>query len=466
MNDIFQVSDDAWFHTFGYLTALDFISISKTCLYFRNLSNSRKHFAINKFWQHQCQKLWNHVKQLQDKLPTALPKNYNFHHLFRSILSFIVKISLAIDSYDIQKEKWNENIHKRICNIELTVSKVVKRLNKDIHILKLIIEADNVEMFQIYLCNMKAVRLNYNSDIDYKIDLDFINRPLVDFQNIDGCILYHVLKQHAKKIGTYLLGPVTTDSNSDDVNNCSTITIASELENKENSNNNNNNNNKTTVYYNFPNIDIANIRYGGDEDTALILASSYKQVEMVSLLLTHPNMTSKGINTGDRNNTTPLHCTCIGVLTKGFLKDGLKIATMLINDDRTDINVLDEDDCSVLEYAMDGNLGVAFMLIENEKFNVNVQNDNGDTALHIIATSHGHNQKNPAWVQCCRMLLKRQDLNINIKNNNDKTPMDIALKYGLDEIVTLCRNRMIADQLVDLNDAIAKCVQEYQNDSN
>ena len=48
------------------------------------------------------------------------------------------------------------------------------------------------------------------------------------------------------------------------------------------------------------------------------------------------------------------------------------------------------------------------------------------------------------------MLMKRKDLKCNVKNNDNETPIHLALKNGLDEVVTLCRNRMIADQLMDL----------------
>ena len=64
--------------------------------------------------------------------------------------------------------------------------------------------------------------------------------------------------------------------------------------------------------------------------------------EIVSLLLKHPNMTKKCINTSPYN-FGPLHCVCTSSTNeKAREEKALKIAQMLLNDDRvTHLNTRD-----------------------------------------------------------------------------------------------------------------------------
>ena len=77
--------------------------------------------------------------------------------------------------------------------------------------------------------------------------------------------------------------------------------------------------------------------------TPLLLAAHCNRVEMVSLLINHPNMTKSGINQGDITGNTPLM------------------------------------------YAIEAHKKIFQMLIKNDKIDVNIKNGEGNTVLHVSA---------------------------------------------------------------------------------
>lgn len=152
-------------------------------------------------------------------------------------------------------------------------------------------------------------------------------------------------------------------------------------------------------------------------------------------------MSKELINKGDFSNYTPLH------LVFGNENDDddyetmakyntIKIATMLINDKRTDINAVDKDGETPLMVAIQSKyaLEYASILIENNKCDVNAQDKNGETALHkfvIIAENTDY------YCQLAEKLLQRKDLDCNITNIKGQTALDWAKEDNLNKIAKI-----------------------------
>ena len=259
MTSIFQVPDDIFFVVVAYLTPLDFFSMCQTCSHFYNLSDSTKHSQMNKYWQHHCQRSWRLIEENNYSKVTQSKSNYKC--LFESMVDFIVttradangsKGLLRIKSYNMETivdETLGVNPHNDY------------RINP---LLGLIIEHDNLEMFKVYTCNMS----------DEEINMCYVQHGY-DFK----LLLVTVVKYGAMKIANHLLQPDKSKVHPyHDVFNT----------------------------YNYTKIDVF---YGYREDTRwypLGLAAYHKHVEIVSLLIKHPNMTKNGINKGDVFGKTPL----------------------------------------------------------------------------------------------------------------------------------------------------------------
>ena len=116
---------------------------------------------------------------------------------------------------------------------------------------------------------------------------------------------------------------------------------------------------------NFTNIDF-NVRCGNDGDTPLITATDCGYVEMVQLLLNHPNMTKSCLNLGDQaENYTALHCTT--------LRNTSEIAKLLINDSRINVNVIDDNDHTpLIEAIVHESWDVVKLLLNHENIDPTV----------------------------------------------------------------------------------------------
>ena len=415
---IFDIHDDTLFLVISHLTPLDFLSLSQTCLNFYRRSDPTKYSAINKYWQIQCQEFWSLMKK----------NNYttdNYKNLFQTMAEFVIyNINIPeymydfIDMYNSSKYKDDRhlyisektlNLHQRTFGMEITVDKFVKISGRSS--LFYIIDADNLKMFKIYI---------YNTNENY------INKKLHAFPDLarSSSILFGVIIYGAIKIATYLLAPVAVNKANDDH-----IYIKDK-----------NNIDKYNYNYNFPNIDILTPESSKTKDTPLTLAAHCKRVEIVSLLINHPNMTKDGINQGDNTGVVPLHCACCAPHEnnlKASEQDSVSIAQMLINDERTDINVADESGDTALMYAIQYQKKVFEMLIKNDKINVNCQNVDGETALHVAAACDDCiGYQTIDFVECVKILVRRKDFNsLDIKNNDNLTALQVAMQQNFSPMI-------------------------------
>ena len=425
MTNILDLPDDVWFLTFYFLTPLDFTSIPSTCLHFCHLT---KCSAANKYWEYQCQRLWAYIKE----------NNYstqNFREVFRLIIDFTLTI-LTGNSYDSfkkmhdsetfaeieshvdyddtnkDKDKLFKKLRKQGYNMKISVDTIGALSYR--HILSLIIELDNVEIFKIYTCNM----------------IDTINDPIQGFPagSSSQTILMNVVRNGAKKVARYLLAPVKTDSDDNDDDD------------------------KHKYKYNFDNIDVTSAAKGSAHDTPLTYAAYCKHVEIVSLLINHKNMTQNGMNKGDKNEVKPLHCACTYSMNRQATEEeALDICQMLINDKRTNINGVDKDGETALMFAIQSQTKSALYLMQHDKIDINIQKNNGDTVLHVLTTMgtsyvysslQTRSTRQELAVKLAKQLMKRKDLNANLLNNDGYTPADLAAAAGFEKMTQLLTQYM------------------------
>ena len=417
MTSILQISDDALFVVLHYTTPLDFLSLSQTCVHFHNVSET-KTSQMNKYWQQQCELFWSLIKKNNYK-----PTSFNYKFLFESMVNFIALTDEKDDSR-VQAYK-----------MKITLNDIFLKKRED-YTLKMIIKQDNLEMFKICTCNM-------NDDINsYYIHS---NSP---FESKSILFIVITSKPPAIQIANYLLAPVEmvipwqiNDHDQDhDENNINTHLKSLHNEKLKNL--------KIEKCYNFPKIDVSSPEDTPMGDTPLTIASYYKHVEIVSLLINHPNMTKNGINKGNLLDITPLHgavqCRS-SVEPKDVEEDAVIIAQMLLNDERTNPNQIGGiNQCTPLMDAIKRQPKVAQLLIDNNKVDVNIRSCNliGGTALHVaietIKSSQDETMKNTIC-QLIKQLLSRKDFDKNIKNMLGQTGLHLAKGAQLSQVVNILK---------------------------
>lgn len=160
-------------------------------------------------------------------------------------------------------------------------------------------------------------------------------------------------------------------------------------------------------------------------------------------------MSKKGINKGDKNSVVPLHCACTHSINNKATPEGaLEIAKMLMDDERTDINAVDKDGDSAIMFALRSQPQIVPTLLANDKFDINIPKNSGDTALHIIAAmgtgyvyggKERQQQQQKDALEFAKQLMKRKDFDPGIQNSENLTPLQVAEKEGFTEMAQLLR---------------------------
>ena len=145
-------------------------------------------------------------------------------------------------------------------------------------------------------------------------------------------------------------------------------------------------------------------------DPPLHCAVQTKNVEKVNRLLQDKDI---NINEVSQLGMTPL-CLAIQANNLGMVKLLIACATI-------DINAKNKCGFSPLHFAVNNNNVEIVRLLIKKKANVNAQNADGNTPLHLVVVSQC--LINKAIVV---LLLSCEGININIKNNMKQTPLDIA----------------------------------------
>ena len=390
-----RISNDVWFHTFHLLTPLDFLGLSHTCSFCYNLCSS-KYTAIDKYWECKCKHLWSKINETNYKA-----KNWN--KLFESMAHFIESAVTGmndwqyqeitalsslhcrdLNNYNICRCNLKEKVKKLAYNMTVTVDTISNGINIS-DILELTIIHDHLEMFKIYTCNM--------SD-------DILNKPFHSktFKSrADGYLILHdVIRKGAVKICKYLLGSTNDEAG-----------------------------NKT-----FKDIDVLVVdEHYYDKNTPLTVAAWKKHAQIVELLINHPNMTTMGMNKTNTDGMRPLHYAC-GLSSQIDINDQMETIRLLIDDERTNVNSRGPNGITPLMVAIRQHPKFVELLLQHDNINVNMQNNQGNTALHLVyvmrPTKYSDKERAENCIKSAKLLMVRDDLDCGIINDLGKTAVQMV----------------------------------------
>ena len=322
----FDISKDVWIIICGCLTPLDFLSLRQTCSFLRDTTNNRKHRSITKYWQQQCESFWYQIEK-------SHYKTKNWFCLFQSMIDIIILCDLIImlkkhektieqlqstdsiifsdniaDGHGNNIRYKNQNLQRLdaklrlIYGLKITMNAVLDEENQRSAsgVLENIMTRDKVELFKIYIYNR-----NVNKIIVYNYSHG--NR-------MERSVLETAIFHSSFKILEYLLGDEIDEIDDDNHDHDHDIDV--------------------TQYLTIP---------------PLQMATDYKQVNTVSLLVKHPSMTKQGINEVDMLGRTALHSACSLArfrdqskdVQERAIKNGVEIIKILVNDKRTVVNMSD-----------------------------------------------------------------------------------------------------------------------------
>ena len=371
-----RISNDVWFYTFHLLTPLDFLAISHTCSFLYNLC-SVTYAPIDKYWECQCKHLWSKINDTNYKAE-------NWNKLFESMASFIDECAAYVSGMSRWRSQEITKMKKLAYNITVTVDTIANGINLR-GILELAIIKDHLEIFKIYTHNM--------SD-------DILNKPFHKTTfGLPGdryLILHHVIENDALKICQYLLDTMDDGSNKK-----------------------------------FRDIDVSVVNpHSYPLNTPLTAAVWRKNVQIIELLINHPNMTQMELNNANSEGMTPLHHAC-RLTSRIDINDQIKIIRLLIDDVRTNVNYRGHKyGVTPLMTAIREHPKFVEILLQHEDINVNVQNCKGNTVLHLLAmmkpTKDSNKERAENYVKLAKLLMARDDLDCGIINDLGKTALEIA----------------------------------------
>ena len=306
--NIYDISDDSWINIFCYCNVNDLISIHQICNHFYKLTNRKRNKTINDFWKYQCDMVCNDIKSLKFTTPdwykffVALMKFYaEYFRVKPTTIIQALKININGDTIngdtiDTAKAKTVKTRVNKIANLfpmtigKITINSILNNWHRESTI-EMACRQDNILIFKLLI--------NYlDYDINANIDEEFEHTCPTERGGGKMTILNLVARCGAVDIATFLLG---------------------------------NDDNKNSW---LSKIDINN-GSGYQLDTPLLLASYWKHIQIVKLLLKHPKMTKIGVNTCDTSGRTPLHCAVEQeFISPAKMRQTLPLVELLLKDGR------------------------------------------------------------------------------------------------------------------------------------
>lgn len=179
--------------------------------------------------------------------------------------------------------------------------------------------------------------------------------------------------------------------------------------------------------------------------TALHTACEYSSPDMVKKLLDvlRVKLGEEGINSfneKDQEGKTPLHIACEN--------DKKLTVSMLLAQEDVNNQIRDNNGNNILHLSLrKGGCGsTAITILSKSLIDINAENDDGDTALHIACGHMWKNKNNPKKI--IKRLLKEEDIDVNKTNKYGETPLKIScLNLIKANIVAL-----VNDSRTDIND--------------
>jgi ankyrin repeat protein len=139
--------------------------------------------------------------------------------------------------------------------------------------------------------------------------------------------------------------------------------------------------------------------------TPLMVACRHNQVEIVNLLLAKRDNLNPAIvdNSGDNALGCAAFYGCIDIVK------------LLLNHPDVDLNFVGEYGTALMGGSGGGFPDVVKLLLDQEGIDVNIQSNSGKTALSEAAYFNN--------VECAKLLLKRDDINVNIPDRDGRTAL-------------------------------------------
>ena len=334
-NRTIDLHEDVWTSVFLYLNIVDFLAVRSCCHHFNKLTDQKRYRKVNQFWKSQCSNLCPDIKSFKfdtnDWFEFFLAFAQFLKSCFKYPFNFDHEYNFYVDARCIYK--YNQDDQSNDTSNKYTFPVTFGGTDDEFEVLKyekcekaiiMACQDDNILMFKF---------LSY-----YLEEIDDCHQQTKFCYNwSDLNILPTVCEYDSINIARYIL--------------------------------------YNPEYVNFQTIKVE-VPTFGYERTPLMIATDSQCTEIVELLLTHPNMTKKGINMVDIMGYTALHFTCIA---RGDEEFDIRILNLLLQDDRIDANIFDSNGSTpfikaidAYQYMSQAEKKVLLHLIKSDKVDINL----------------------------------------------------------------------------------------------
>ena len=155
-------------------------------------------------------------------------------------------------------------------------------------------------------------------------------------------------------------------------------------------------------------------------NTVLYYACDTKNIEVIELLLSHPDI---DVNVKNSDGDTPLH--------RVILRDSIEILQLLLAQPNINVNAENKNNITALHISIFSTLKVIEILLNYPKTNINIKDDEGNTFLHRVCKYYIDRKFN---VEDIKFFLKNGKIDVNIKNNEGNTPLHLLCKKNRIEV--------------------------------
>ena len=322
LTDYDKISDDSWINIFCYCDVKDIFSINLVCNHFHSLINDKNHNnGMDQCWKHQCQSICKDIEILNFK-----PDNWK---------KLCIALCKLLDTRNVLKFTTGEQ-HYSLCN-----------------------KRKSLELF--YYKSMQLLPITFAADKKHKHDQEgtciiapcsdgdennkysrLLQIAIISACQTDNILVFQLLSKYLQSFNDILVGKDKFNNGDRKQTPLGAAVCHSS--------------HKIIRYLlNDDNINLCS------QLPALLPKAAANLDEMtVKWLLNHPRMTLLGINmtnTSYNDRETPLHSVITRIYFntyhEGVVEKGLKIISLLLNDPRTDANLLNDDEQTPLTQAID-----------------------------------------------------------------------------------------------------------------
>eukprot|EP01084_Bolivina_argentea_P105496 188919_1 len=135
------------------------------------------------------------------------------------------------------------------------------------------------------------------------------------------------------------------------------------------------------------------------------------------------------VNIKTNYGNTPLHLLCTTKRNSTIFNRQHRIIYVLIHYYKANVNARNEDGNTPLILCVINENIERIKLLIDLGADINAQNNEGDTVLHIVCREKEKENYSPYYTHMLDVLLFEFNADMSIKNNDGQTPLDIAIEY-------------------------------------